>query len=68
MIHLEKGEELFIEKDRVVCQTGDYDEQEMVLVGALDNPIYPPDFPIYQYPAIYVKYGVFSRDEQNQNI
>ena len=68
MIHLEKGEELFIEKDRVVCQTGDYDEQEMVLVGATDNPIYPPDFPLYQYPAIYVKYGVFSQDEQNQNI
>ena len=63
MIHLEKGEELFIEKDRVVCQTGDYDEQEMVLVGALDNPIYSPDFPLYQYPAIYIKYGVFFNEE-----
>ena len=68
MIHLEKGEILFLEKDRVVCQTGDYDEQEMVLVGALDNPIYSPDFPLYQYPAIYIKYGIFSQDEQNQNI
>ena len=65
-IHLEKGEELFIEKDRVVCQTGDYDEQEMVLVGATDNPIYPPDFPLYQYPAIYVKYGVFSNGETQE--
>lgn len=63
MIHLEKGEELYIEKDRVVCQTGDYEEEEMVLVGATDNPTYPPDFPLYQYPAIYVKYGVFSQDK-----
>ena len=63
MIHLEKGEGLYIEKDRVVCQTGDYEEEEMVLVGATDNPIYPPDFPLYQYPAIYIKYGVFSQDK-----
>ena len=62
MIHLEKGEELYIEKDRVVCQTGDYEEEEMVLVGATDNPIYPPDFPLYQYPAIYIKYGVFNKE------
>jgi hypothetical protein len=62
LIHLEKGELLFIEKDRVVCQTGDYEEQEMVLVGDTNNPIYPPDFPLYEYPAIYVKYGTFNKD------
>lgn len=66
VIHLEKGELLYIEKDRVVCVTGDYESQEMVLVGATDNPIYPPDFPLYQYPAIYIKYGIFNEEELNQ--
>jgi len=64
IIHLEKGETLFIEKNMVVCETGDYEEQEMVLVGELGNPIYSPDFPLYQYPAIYVKYGIFNREEE----
>ena len=64
VIHLEKGETLFIEKNMVVCETGDYEEQEMVLVGELGNPIYSPDFPLYQYPAIYVKYGIFNREEE----
>lgn len=63
LIYLEKGETLFIEKDRVVCETGEYEEQQMVPVGATDNPIYPPDFPLYLYPAIYVKYGVFNSEE-----
>ncbi len=64
IIHLEKGETLFIEKNMVVCETGDYEEQEMVLVGELGNPIYSPDFPLYQYPSIYVKYGIFNREEE----
>jgi hypothetical protein len=62
IIHLEKGELLFIEKDKVVCETGDYESQEMVPVGDTDNPMYPPNFPLYQYPAIYVKYGVFNEE------
>jgi len=62
LIYLEKGETLFNEKDRVVCETGEYEDDQMVLVGATDNPIYPPDFPLYQYPAVYVKYGVFSKE------
>ena len=66
IIHLEKGEVLFIEKDRVVCETGDYDSQDLVLVGATDNPMYPPDFPLYQYPAIYIKYGTINENEINQ--
>ena len=67
MIHLEKGETLFSEKDKVVCETGDYEEQDLVPVGELFNPIYPPDFPIWMCQAIYVKYGVFNNDELNQN-
>lgn len=63
LIHLEQGETLFNEKDRVVCETGDYEDDQMVLVGATDNPIYPPNFPLYQYPAVYVKYGVFTKEE-----
>lgn len=66
IIHLEKGETLYIEKNRVVCVTGDYDSQEMVLVGATDIPMYPPDFPLYQCSAIYIKYGVFNEEEINQ--
>lgn len=59
-IYLEKGEILHNEPKRVVCVTGDYDYDEMVLVGELGNPIYPPDFPLYQYPAYYIKYGTYS--------
>lgn len=62
-IHLEKGEVLHNEYNCVVCETGDYDPYEMVLVGELYNPIYPPDFPLYQYPAIYVKYGKYTIEE-----
>lgn len=72
VIHLEKGETLFIEKNMVVCETGDYEEQEMVLVREI-SPInfpgiftlsVPPDSTLYQYPAIYVKYGIFNREEE----
>jgi len=48
-IHLEKGEVLHNEYNCVVCETGDYEPFDMVLVGELNNPIYPPDFPLYQY-------------------
>jgi hypothetical protein len=56
-IYLEKGEHLHNEPNRVVCVTGEYEPEELVLVGELNNPIYPPDFPLYQYPASYIKYG-----------
>jgi len=56
-IYLEKGERLYNEPNKVVCVTGEYQPEEFVLVGELNNPIYPPDFPLYQYPAYYVKYG-----------
>jgi len=56
-IFLEKGQTLYNEPNRVVCLTGDYDPDELVLVGELNNPKYPPDFPLYQYPAYYIKYG-----------
>ena len=58
-IHLEKGEVLHNEYNCVVCETGDYEPFDMVLVGELNNPIYPPDLPLYQYPAVYVKYGTY---------
>lgn len=58
-IFLEKGEVLCNEIKRVVCETGVYEPTEMVLVGDVGNPIYPPDFPLYQYPAYYIKYGVY---------
>lgn len=57
-IHLEKGESLINESNRVVCMTGDYLPEEMVLVGENNNPIYDPDFPLYQYPSYYIKYGI----------
>jgi len=67
IIHLEKGDFLRIEKNRVVCKTGDYESLELVDVGATDNPMYPPDFPMYQYTAIYIKYGINNEEELNQN-
>lgn len=56
-IYLEKGEHLYNEPNRVVCVTGEYTPDELVLVGELNNLIYPPDFPLYQYPASYIKTG-----------
>jgi hypothetical protein len=58
IIHLEKGELLINESNRVICITGDYLPEEMVLVGEINNPIYSPDFPLYQYQAHYIKYGI----------
>ena len=58
-IYLEKGERLLRESNRVVCESGEYEPDEMVLVGELDNPVYPADFPLYQYPAKYIKFGTF---------
>jgi hypothetical protein len=57
-IYLEQGETLFSEVNRVVCVSGNYSPTEMVLVGELNNPIYSSDFPLYQYPAYYIKYGI----------
>jgi hypothetical protein len=57
MIHLENGEILHNEKNMVVCETGDYEDGQLVLVGEINNPTYPPDFPLYQYVAYYIKYG-----------
>lgn len=57
-IYLEKGEKLYNEANRVVCETGEYEPEELVLVGELNNSLYPPDFPLYQYPAYYIKYGL----------
>ena len=56
-IYLEKGEILRNEPGKVVCETGEFQPDDLVLVGELNNPIYPPDFPLYQYPAYYIKYG-----------
>lgn len=57
-IHLEKGETLINESNRVVCVSGDYLPEDLVLVGELNNPIYSSDFPLYQYQAYYIKYGI----------
>ena len=57
LIYLEKGQQLITDSDKVVCVTGEYTADQLVLVGELNNPIYPPDFPLYQYPAYYIKYG-----------
>jgi hypothetical protein len=62
-IHLEKGETLFSEPEKVVCETGDFHPNDLVLVGELNNPIYPPDFPLYKYPAEYIKYGTISLEQ-----
>ena len=56
-IYLEQGEILHNEPNRIVCETGEYELEELVLVGELNNPIYPSNFPLYQYPAYYIKYG-----------
>ncbi len=58
MIYLEKGELLHNEKNMVVCESGEYEDDQLVLVGELDNPEYSSDFPLYQYPAYYIKHGV----------
>jgi len=62
-IYLEIGETLHTEPEKVVCETGEFQPNDLVLVGELNNPIYPPDFPLYKYPAEYIKYGTFSLDE-----
>ncbi len=63
-IILEKGETLYREPNRVVCESGEYEPTDLVLVGELDNPLYTPDFPLYQYQAHYVKFGtVFQVDQ-----
>ena len=56
-IYLEKGEPLHNEPNMVVCVTGEYDSDELVLVGELNNPMYPPDFPLYQFQAYFIKNG-----------
>ena len=56
-IYLEQGEILHNEPNRIVCETGEYELEELVLVGELNNSIYPSNFPLYQYPAYYIKYG-----------
>lgn len=61
-IHLEKGDTLFNELNMVVCETGEYEHLDLVLVGEINNPNYTPDFPLYQYPAVYVKYGNYDID------
>lgn len=68
IIHLEKGDLLFNEPHLIVCETGDYEPLQLVLVGETNNPVYPPDFPLYQYPAIYVKYGKYDPDEVSELI
>lgn len=65
-IYLEKGEKLFFEQTRVVCQSGEYDPDELVLVAELNNPIYPSDFALYQYPAVYIKFGTYEIPDENQ--
>lgn len=62
-IYLEKGETLHNEPNKVVCETGEYQPEDLVLVGELNNPIYPPDFPLYMYPAVYIKYGTYDVSE-----
>ena len=64
-IYLEQGEQLHNEPNRVVCKTGEYEPEELVEVGELNNPIYPPNFPLYQYPAYYIKYGTSTVEENN---
>jgi len=56
-IYLEKGEQLHNEPNRIVCITGEYEPDELVLVCELNNPKYPQDLPLYQYSANYIKYG-----------
>lgn len=61
-IYLEKGEILHNERNMIVCETGEYEELELVKVGEINNPNYSPDFPLYQYPAIYIKYGSYGEN------
>ena len=62
-IYLEQGETLHNEPNKVVCETGEYQPEELVLVGESNNPIYPPTFPLYMYPAVYIKYGTYDVSE-----
>jgi hypothetical protein len=66
-IYLEKGETLHNEPNKIVCVTGEYEPSEFVLVGELNNPIYEPDFPLYQYPAHYIKYGDYLNENELQS-
>jgi hypothetical protein len=61
-IYLEKGEILFSEPNKLVCVSGEYDPDELVLVGESDNPLYASDFPLYQYSAEYIKYGFIQKE------
>ena len=63
IIHLEQGEILFNETNMIVCETGDYEYSALVPVAELNNPEYPSDFPLYQYPAVYIKYGKYDFEE-----
>jgi hypothetical protein len=68
MINLEKGEKLKNEKNREVFQSGEYDENDLVLVNEIGDEI-----PKYQYPAFYIKNGYHFQnkgedEEQVENI
>ena len=50
-IILEKGDKLFIEENLFVINGGEFEPQELVLVG------YEDMVPIYQFQANYIKKG-----------
>lgn len=61
MITLEKGEKLHNEPNLEVYQSGQYQDDDLVLVNVIGENI-----PKYQYVACYVKYGTFEENENNE--
>jgi hypothetical protein len=52
-IHLEKGQPLKEHNDLIVFLSGDYEENDLVLVANIKNP----EEAICQYEAKYIAYG-----------
>jgi hypothetical protein len=56
-IILNKGDLVYNEINKIVCESGEYQYDELVPISETNNPKYSKDFPLYQYQAHYVKYG-----------
>jgi hypothetical protein len=61
MIILEKGDRLFNEPNLEVYQSGEYQNDDLVLVNIIGE-----DIAKYQYVAYYVKYGTFEENENTE--
>jgi len=60
MITLNKEDKLFNEPNLEVYESGEYQDDDLVLVNKVGESI-----PIYQYIAYYIKYGDYKKEDEN---